>query len=61
LKKQRGEKSKKAIRNPDRGFMPYDKQSFLWCWFWLQGINLRSIWTNPNGLAGKILGPSGHP
>ena len=50
------------------GRFEFGKQSFLWAWFWHRNANLRSVWTNADGLAGfntwdvwisvKITGPA---
>ncbi|MBQ7178941.1 MAG: DUF4838 domain-containing protein, partial [Victivallales bacterium] len=50
------------------GKFDFGKQSFLWAWFWVRQVNLRSVWTNADGLPGyntwtvwasiKITGPA---
>lgn len=34
------------------GRFEFGKQSFLWAWFWHRNANLRSVWTNADGLDG---------
>ncbi|MBE6370914.1 MAG: DUF4838 domain-containing protein [Lentisphaerae bacterium] len=34
------------------GRFEFGKQSFLWAWFWHRNANLRSVWTNADGLTG---------
>lgn len=50
------------------GKFEFGRQSFLWAWFWNRTVNLRSVWTNADGLDGfntwtiwasvKITGPA---
>ena len=50
------------------GKFDFGRQSFLWAWFWVRNVNLRSVWTNADGVKGfnewevwisvKITGPA---
>ncbi len=34
------------------GEFDFGKNTFLWAWFWLRNANLRSVWTNADGIDG---------